>query len=578
MNLTIEIGYNPKSKRLAIKSPFMLVDLMRELPSRRFDPKTKLWMAPLVKGNLELIEKWPEKYTMKYSPEAVEAINNAAKIMEGPVFKPFPHHAYNYKKSELKYDPMDHQIRMFDRVWNLKAAAWFAKMGTGKTYAAIHLSCARYLANQIDAVMIISPATLRRTWKKELKKYATVPYDFFIHENSPVYEGWRKVSNPGVLPVLAVSVEGLGVSESLYESACSFLVGRRVLLICDESSRIKNPQAKRTDRAITMGAAAEYRIILNGTPIALGIHDLFSQYEFLDPNIIGCGDYWAFRTRYIEYGGFENKQIIGYKNVDELMARIMPYTVEVDKSVLNLPPKIPKTRYIQASDEQKALFRQILKGTGPYPFIKSDNTLERMLRLRQVVGGFRPETIFNPDRQVEETILHPLKKNPKLEDLLQFIEDNFHGSKFIIWTTFRHEIALLRDTLAEKFGDGAVATYFGDTDQEERSKIEDRYCNDPTLRFFIGNPVSAGLGLTLISGMDDIMYYYSGTSAFIDRTQSEDRAHRIGQKNSVVVVDPVMEKTVDEAIIASTEAKMDLERFVFEKLRTGASEIDIFGG
>ena len=104
-----------------------------------------------------------------------------------------------------------------------------------------------------------------------------------------------------------------------------------------------------------------------------------------------------------------------------------------------------------------------------------------------------------------------------------------------------------------------------------RSKIEDRYCKDPSLRFFVGNPAAAGLGLTLISGENDVMVYYSGTHAYIDRAQSEDRAHRIGQTNSVTVVDLVAEKTVDELIMASIREKCDIETFVTTKIREGAS-------
>lgn len=113
---------------------------------------------------------------------------------------------------------------------------------------------------------------------------------------------------------------------------------------------------------------------------------------------------------------------------------------------------------------------------------------------------------------------------------------------------------------------------------EDRSAIEDRYCNDPTLRFFIGNPSAAGLGLTLISGENDLMVYYSGTNAYIDRAQSEDRAHRIGQKNSVTIVDLIAERTVDEAIIASIREKMDIETYILQRIKAGVTLDDLLLG
>lgn len=578
-----QISLNPKTKKLLVRAPFNRVQQCREFPSRRWDPKTKGWIVPLVAANLRYLESIKAQHQTEFTAEALDAIGNFEKLTSGPVYIPFPRHIYDFTGCERgDLIPFKHQDMMLDKTWNLQAMAWFAKMGTGKTYAAIHLACARWKTGLIDGIAIICPSTLRNTWRKELQKYATVPINFREHESAASWlTNYYQDRDPAALKVLAVSVEGLGVSEKLFDSACGFYVGRRIFTIVDESSRIKNPTALRTKRTIDLGAVSAFRLILNGTPIALGIHDLWAQYEFLDPNIIGCGDYWAFRTRYVEYGGFEDRQIVGYKHVDELMGLITPYTVEVDKSVLNLPPKIPKQRYVQATPEQKTLFRQIIKGKGPHPRIQVKNVLERMLRLRQVIGGFRPETIIVAEGtidQEEKTILHALDKNPKMDDLVQFISDHEIGSKFIIWASFVPEIEAIVQVLSEKFGASKVMAYYGATDKEERIQIEHDYCNDPDKQFFVGNPTTAGLGLTLVSPVDDIMYYYSGTSAFIDRSQSEDRAHRIGQTRSVVVVDSIMEKTFDEAILASTAAKLDIERYVFEQLRQGASEIDIFGG
>ena len=482
---------------------------------------------------------------------------------------------------------------MLDMAWGLTAAAWFAKMGTGKTFAAIHLACARYEAGLIDRVVILCPSTLRPTWVKELAKYATVEYDVRVHDTKAKWldEFYSKKAQPGRDPmqVLLVSVEGLGVSEALYQSACGAYVNSRVFTICDESSRIKTHDAKRTERAIELGAVSTYKLILNGTPIALGIQDLYSQYEFLDPNIIGAGDYWAFKTRYMVMGGFENKKIVGYQNVEELMALIIPYTIEVGKEVLNLPPKIPKEFLCQATPEQKALFRLIIKGKGKSgmavePDIKVENALERNLRLQQVIGGWLPRAIRTQkeidgiDCEVVDTVLEPLKQNPKLDLLMSLIEGHYEGSKFIIWSTFTHEIEAIAALLRAKYGSESVECYYGGTKIEERSKIEDRYCTDSSMRFFIGNPAAAGLGLTLISGMDDKMLYYTGTNAYIYRAQSEDRSHRKGQERSVVVGDLVMERSYDVSIQESIQQKMDVEEYLMTKIAAGVDPYDAMLG
>lgn len=590
INNIIAVDHDPKTRRLKFTAPFHLNDAIRGFPAKRFDPKGKHWKVPITKANLAHFEGMLRKYEIRMSPEADNAIMEFKQASVAPIPQPFPDHLYDFTKSKSGFLPMNHQRKMLDLAWGLMAAAWFAKMGTGKTFAAVHLACARYLLGQIDAVMIICPSTLRRTWQKELAKYATCEYDFRIHETKGSWQKEfyaQKARYPDRLPILAVSVEGLGVSEALYDSACGFMPGRRVMVICDESSRIKNPDAKRTARACLLGCAAVYRLILNGTPIALGIQDLWSQYEFLDPNIIGTGDYWAFRTRYIVMGGYENKQIVGVQNVEELMNLIIPYTCEVGKDVLNLPPKVMTERSVELTLEQRKLMKLIVKGTTGdpnEPLIKVTNTLEKMLRCRQVVGGWLPRSsveireIDGIDTEVWITVLEPLEKNPKMDDLFEMIGDNYVGSKFIIWTTFVHEIEAIRDRLAEKYGPQSVESYYGKTAMEDRSRIEDRYCNDPTLRFFIGNPVAAGLGLTLISGENDVMAYYSGTNAYIERAQSEDRSHRIGQGYSVTVVDLVAEGSVDEVIMASIREKMGVEEYVMTKIAEGISIDDILLG
>lgn len=589
MNNKIRVTYNEKNKRLVMASPFYLVDVMRSFPSRRFDPKTKAWTFPLIKGNLEHLEFIKHKYEFEFSLEAEAAILHSKTLMAKPVLRPFPRHLYDFTKSKSGFLPLAHQDRMLDMAYGLKSAAWFAKMGTGKTFAAIHLAMARWAGGQIDAVVIICPSTLRKTWQKEFAKYATGEYDFRIHDTKAKwYPEWCKDPSRDQLQVLAVSVEGLGVSESLYDSVClMYAQGKRIFTICDESSRIKNPDAKRTKRTITLGAASEYRIILNGTPIALGIQDLWAQYEFLDPNIIGMGDYWAYKTRYLVMGGYEDRQIVGVQNTEELMNAIIPYTIEVSKDVLDLPPKVPVERLVEITPEQRRLLRLVVKGpTGDpsEPPIKVDNTLEKLLRCRQIVGGFLPEMVRIPvmiDGLPAENIgtrMVPLKENPKLVSMLELIEDNFAGSKFIIWSTFTHEIEMIANALRERYGERSVECYYGATAMEDRSAIEDRYCKDPEMRFFIGNPTAAGLGLTLISGEVDVMVYYAGTNAYIDRAQSEDRAHRIGQKNSVTIVDMIAEKTVDEVIAASIAQKMDVETYVVERIKQGIKLDDMLCG
>lgn len=583
MSDSIFVGYDDKLRRLTFKAPFWANDVLRGFPSRRFHPKSKSWHVPLTVQNVNYMNENKHKYDFAVGLLAQQAIDNLHALTAPPVHLDFPPEYFVHQP----YPPLEHQWRMLNYGWNLNAYALIAAMGTGKTFVTIALAMARWKYKGLRRLAIISPKNLHNTWKKEFKKWYYNDEDYMISRiasgDHTGLQRWLK-EDPHKLHILLIGVEGLGVSEKYVDTVRAFYINSPgpIMTNVDESSRIKNEKAKRTNVAITFGhGVSEWRMILNGTPTAKSFGDLWPQYEFLDPNIIGSGDYWSFRTRYLVYGGYEGKQLVGYQKTEELMDLIRPYTLEVDKSVLNLPPKLYKEISVTPTNEQKAMIRQIIKGKGPYPKIKVQNVLERDLRIQQVIGGNQPVTVVVEKRDgemVEMTELVPLDENPKFDTLITLIEENVATSKFVIWSRFVPELELIIKSLKEKYGPASTLGYYGAVSEEDRIIAEDRYCNDPTARFFVGNPAAAGLGLTLISGENDVMVYYSGTFAYIDRSQSEDRCHRIGQKNTCLVIDLIMENTLDTTIQESIKEKSDLDKYIKRRVAAGKSIDELLDG
>ena len=110
--------------------------------------------------------------------------------------------------------------------------------------------------------------------------------------------------------------------------------------------------------------------------------------------------------------------------------------------------------------------------------------------------------------------------------------------------------------IAKVYGSEAVASYFGDTPGEERQDIVNRFQEDDSLKFFVGQPRTGGYGLTLTAA--NTVIYYSNNYDLEVRLQSEDRAHRIGQTSSVTYIDLVAEKTVDEKIVTALRKKINI--------------------
>jgi SNF2 family DNA or RNA helicase len=129
--------------------------------------------------------------------------------------------------------------------------------------------------------------------------------------------------------------------------------------------------------------------------------------------------------------------------------------------------------------------------------------------------------------------------------------------KAIIWATYTHDIQQIASALRDRFGPEAVATYYGDTRQDERQETVDKFQDkDSSLRFFVGQPRTGGYGITLTAA--NTVIYFSNSYDLEIRLQSEDRAHRISQDQKVTYIDLVSPKTIDEKILKALRGKIDL--------------------
>jgi SNF2 family DNA or RNA helicase len=141
------------------------------------------------------------------------------------------------------------------------------------------------------------------------------------------------------------------------------------------------------------------------------------------------------------------------------------------------------------------------------------------------------------------------------------ITDELQG-KAIIWASFTHDIQQIARSLRDRFGPDSVALYYGETPQEDRQEIVHRFQDmNSDLRFFVGQPKTGGYGITLSAASTVI--YYSNSYDLENRLQSEDRAHRIGQKKNVTYIDLVCPDTIDEKILEALKNKINLSQKVF---------------
>tara|TARA_Y100000114_G_scaffold47052_1_gene42911 strand:- start:522 stop:1316 length:795 start_codon:yes stop_codon:yes gene_type:complete len=243
-------------------------------------------------------------------------------------------------------------------------------------------------------------------------------------------------------------------------------------------------------------------------------------------------------------------QIVGYRKLEELSEKLDQFSSRVLKAdCLDLPDKIYTRREVELTKEQATLYMQMKK----LALAQFDNgelsttasVLTQIMRLQQIVCGF-----LAPDDGEIQNI-----PNNRLNELMKVVEE-LQG-KAIIWASYTHDIQQIAKALRDRFGPESVATYYGETPQDERQKIINAFQAPANpLQFFVGNSKTGGYGITLTAAKTVI--YFSNNYDLEVRLQSEDRAHRIGQTNKVTYIDMVTPNTVDEKILKALRNKIDL--------------------
>ena len=292
---------------------------------------------------------------------------------------------------------------------------------------------------------------------------------------------------------------------------------------------------------------------MTGSPVTRNPLDLYSQCEFLDPRLLDFASYYSFRNRYAimksaNISGRSINLVTGYQNLGELSDKLKPFSYRVLKEdCLDLPDKVYIKREIQLTPEQKKLYDQMKRealATLNGKTVTTMTALTQLMRLHQITCGH-----FSADDGSIQEI-----KNNRLAELLDVLEE-IEG-KAIIWAHYQHDVMNIYKLLEDKYGPGSVVHYYGKTLPEERDYAIKNFKTNDKVRFFVGTPQTGGYGITLTQA--NTVIYYSNGYDLEKRMQSEDRAHRIGQKKTVTYVDIIAEKTVDTKIVKSLRKKINI--------------------
>jgi len=504
-----------------LKFNWNIVELIKSIPTRKYDPNTKLWSIDKIYTE-QLISKFEKNGILYKASENIIPKKEVAETNKVDLANIKPLINFNFKTN-----PYPHQIYGFN--FGLTHKKWLLadEQGLGKTKQIIDIYVAKKQLGEVKRCLIVAKTTLKYNWMQEFKIHSDINDIVVVDGTKSQREKvWKEILTR-FPEVLITNYENLRVDLDEWKKIVKYYD----FVAIDESHKIKNPKAQVTKAIMELFKNTPNLILATGTPIINKIEECYTTLRLL--NAINCS-YYQFTQKYCVFGGYGGYQIIGYKNIKEIEALLKNRMLRRKKDeVLNLPNKIRQTIYVELEGKQKRLYNTIEQeitaellaelGTN----LNVSNALTKLLRLKQVTS--------TPEVFTEEI------NNAKIEALVELLDDIiYNGHKAIIFTQFKSVITKLVE--ATKKYNPVVIT--GDT--KNRQEVVDEFQNNPNVKIFIGTAQSCREGLTLTAADYVIFLDKEWAPAYVE--QAEDRAHRIGQNKPVTIISLIAKDTIDERI------------------------------
>ena len=468
-----------------------------------------------------------------------------------------------YPKS--KTHPWQHQ----QEAWNLanKHTGFMLAhdMGAGKSKLAIDF-CTGVGAK---LVLILCPKSVIPVWPQQFSLHAGVSYPVLALDSGSVPKKAKQAER--ALDRARARRERLVIVVN-YESAWrpplgpsynqkNRIISRGLLLsekwdvvILDESHRIKAPGGKASWFCTRLRDRAARRLCLTGTPMPHSPLDIYAQFRFLDPDIFGRS-FQRYKMRYAVMGGFNNKQVVEFRNLEELHQKFFSRAHRVTKDeVLDLPPIMHEQRACTLSPKARRVYDDL-----NYEFVAQveageitvANALVKLLRLQQITGGYLP--LDDGDGTVID--------DSKLSLLADLFEDLPQAEPVVVFTRFRSEIQRIK-VLAENLCRPAA--------ELSGSKNELEEWQAGKFNVLVVQIRAGGLGVEFTRAQ--YVIYYSLGFSLGDYEQSLARAHRPGQKRKVTVYHLITRGTVDEQVYAALRAKKQVVEAILAETKGGTKD------
>lgn len=510
----------------------LYIEAMKKVPTAHYDKRNDIWtfhayyrkeFEQATKGFLVIwggkeyeIQGMDEEKIPDYPlvPGYFVSYDENGRVVEWKGFKTAPYGRF--------------QVRGFNALVTHKHLLLADDTGLGKTAMTIYALEALKKAGEISQGLVICKATLIYNWVDEIEKHSDLKAIPIIGTKTQREKIYQHLLSDNSWTVAVISYE-------TYKADLEILkwVARKKsfdFCVLDEAHKTKNPHSQ-------IGMAIheipfKYKYALTATPMPNNLLEIYNYAKWFGYNV---GNYYQFRNGFALMGGYNNKEIIGYQNVDRLinlLKMIMLRRLKKDK-LKELPDISFKVIKVEMGREQQKYYDavkneliDVLKDTK----VTVANALAKLTRLQQV-------TDYPP-------LIGADAPSAKLEALDELVETMIESKeKVIIFSKFRSIVEMLEQRY-EKYNPAVI---HGEIDAKERQNQVKKFQNDKSCWVFIGSSPACREGITLTAATNVIFYDLEWTPADVEQAYS--RAYRIGQKNAVNVYFLITKNSIDEHVL-----------------------------
>lgn len=570
----IRINQNQEVYEISFSYDPVLVSMIKNVPGKRWNPSAKMWTIP--KDNLGwfLNEIKGSKYESQVVMNSQEHINENAKlevtaeIPDIDVSKiPF------YVKEGAK--PFDCQIDFMKFAihrqlkGNMNGFILADEQGIGKTIETCNLAI--YNKKQYGfkhCLVICCINTSKYNWYNDIKEHTRgkfVPYILgtrFKRDkvNTRSDTGTKEklqdlitghmygdVNQPKLPYFIIMNIEGLRAREGkqypIVNEICRLISKGEINMIAiDEIHKNASPSSTQGKQLLKIKKETRNScewIPITGTPIVNKPTDVFTPLKLINGH--NFSSYYMWCKEFCIYGGYGDHEIVGYKNIPRLKVMLQSNMIRrLKKDVLDLPPKIYYTEYVENTDYQQRLYNKIANDIidDKDNIVRALNPLTQFMRLRQVNGS--PE-IVDKNLKIDSSYI---SKNAKLKRLMEILEEiHERGEKVIVFSNWVEPLRTLYKFVSKKY---KTCCYTGTMSTEDREKNKRVFQNNPEYTVMVGTIGAMGTSHTLTAANNVIFFDEPWTAT--DKAQAEDRAHRAGTTKSVNIITILSKDTIDDRV------------------------------